>query len=411
MSPSILSLGMSMQAAVVERHRIESRAARGSRRRPRPRAPRRSQTSRAPLHPLSILAPRHRTASNDVCPSAPCRGPRVTRTSIPSWQTPASATSDPRARFPTRPSSTLENVEPVAYATLEDLLGAVAERHDRPRPRARRERARGNGLGDHRRTGLRPRLVILQEIVLPIHLHLLARPGVALEDDRRACAATFTRWPRSEASSTSGASSRADDVHLTGRARRRRVERDRGPRSASRSRESSSDSRSSLPTSRTIPDNATRFVLVGRDDVAAPTGHDRTTIVCFQDADRPGSLYAILGRFAARDINLTKLESRPTKRGLGDYCFVIEFEGHVADDVVADCLADLQAHLARVKFLGSYPVTGEGATDRRDEVVAARRSRPTVDRRDSLTSASATEGAEPSREAGRVGEWATSCLG
>jgi prephenate dehydratase len=120
------------------------------------------------------------------------------------------------------------------------------------------------------------------------------------------------------------------------------------------------------------PDNATRFVLVGRDAVAAPTGHDRTTIVCFQDADRPGTLYAILGRFAARDINLTKLESRPTKRGLGDYCFVIEFEGHVADEVVADCLADLQAHLARVKFLGSYPVTGEGASDRREEVAQAR---------------------------------------
>jgi prephenate dehydratase len=122
------------------------------------------------------------------------------------------------------------------------------------------------------------------------------------------------------------------------------------------------------------PDNATRFVLVGREIVAAATGHDRTTIVCFQDADRPGSLYAILGRFAARDINLTKLESRPTKRGLGDYCFVIEFEGHVADDVVADCLADLQAHLARVKFLGSYPVTGEGSRDRREEVGEARRS-------------------------------------
>jgi prephenate dehydratase len=113
---------------------------------------------------------------------------------------------------------------------------------------------------------------------------------------------------------------------------------------------------------------------VGREAVAAPTGHDRTTIVCFQDADRPGSLYGILGRFAARDLNLTKLESRPTKRGLGDYCFVIEFDGHVADDVVADCLADLQAHLARVKFLGSYPVTGEGSGDRREEVGEARRS-------------------------------------
>jgi prephenate dehydratase len=96
--------------------------------------------------------------------------------------------------------------------------------------------------------------------------------------------------------------------------------------------------------------------------------------VCFQDADRPGSLYGILGRFAARDINLTRLESRPTKRGLGEYCFVIEFDGHVGDDIIADCLADLQAHLVRVKFLGSYPVTGEGSTDRRQEVGDARRS-------------------------------------
>ena len=60
------------------------------------------------------------------------------------------------------------------------------------------------------------------------------------------------------------------------------------------------------------------------------------------------------------------------KSGLGEYCFVIEFDGHLADDVVADCLADLQAHLTRVKFLGSYPVTGVAAAGRRDEVVAAR---------------------------------------
>ena len=121
-------------------------------------------------------------------------------------------------------------------------------------------------------------------------------------------------------------------------------------------------------------DNATRFVEVGAGPIPAPTGNDRTSIVCFQDADRPGSLYGILGRFAARDINLTRLESRPTKRGLGEYCFVIEFDGHVGDDIIADCLADLQAHLVRVKFLGSYPVTGEGSTDRRQEVGDARRS-------------------------------------
>jgi prephenate dehydratase len=67
------------------------------------------------------------------------------------------------------------------------------------------------------------------------------------------------------------------------------------------------------------------------------------------------------------------LDIRPTKRGLGDYCFVIELEGHVADDVVANCLANLQAHLTRVKFLGSYPVTCEGESDRREEVDEARR--------------------------------------
>lgn len=118
--------------------------------------------------------------------------------------------------------------------------------------------------------------------------------------------------------------------------------------------------------------NATKFVVVGHDVIPAPTGHDRTTIVCFQDADRPGSLYGILGRFAARDINLTRLESRPTKKGLGDYCFVIELEGHVADDVVGDCLADLQAHHTRIKFLGSYPVTGDVAASTRAEIGAAR---------------------------------------
>jgi prephenate dehydratase len=106
------------------------------------------------------------------------------------------------------------------------------------------------------------------------------------------------------------------------------------------------------------PENLTRFVVVGRG-VPAPTGHDKTTIVCFQHKDRPGSLLAILQEFAARSINLTKLESRPTKRSLGDYCFIIDFEGHVSDELVADCLRNLAARQAQVKFLGSYPVAGE----------------------------------------------------
>jgi prephenate dehydratase len=119
-------------------------------------------------------------------------------------------------------------------------------------------------------------------------------------------------------------------------------------------------------------DNQTRFVLVSRDHgIPAPTGHDKTTIVVFQRADRPGSLLAILQEFAARAINLTKLESRPTKRALGDYCFVIDLEGHVADAVVADCLRDLKSKVADVKFLGSYPAAGEVGPTRRRDVEAA----------------------------------------
>ena len=119
-------------------------------------------------------------------------------------------------------------------------------------------------------------------------------------------------------------------------------------------------------------DNQTRFAVVSATLIAEPTGHDHTSIVCFQDADRPGSLYAILGQFAARDINLTNLQSRPTKRGLGDYCFIIDLEGHLADQVVSDCLRDLKAHLADVKFLGSYPSARPQAEQVREAVTNAR---------------------------------------
>ncbi|MEW6155391.1 MAG: prephenate dehydratase [Actinomycetota bacterium] len=116
-------------------------------------------------------------------------------------------------------------------------------------------------------------------------------------------------------------------------------------------------------------DNVTRFVVVAPPTAGIPemTGHDKTTIVCFQEHDQPGSLHAILGQFTARNINLTKLESRPTKHILGDYCFIIDLEGHVDDEVVYDTLRDLHAQLRSIKFLGSYPAAGEhGPAIRRD---------------------------------------------
>jgi prephenate dehydratase len=118
------------------------------------------------------------------------------------------------------------------------------------------------------------------------------------------------------------------------------------------------------------PENQTRFVVVGYG-VPAPTGHDKTSIVCFQRQDRPGSLLAILQEFAARAINITKLESRPTKRDLGDYCFFIDFEGHLDDELVADCLRNLAAKQAKVKFLGSYPVAGVDGHHRRTAATKA----------------------------------------
>lgn len=119
-------------------------------------------------------------------------------------------------------------------------------------------------------------------------------------------------------------------------------------------------------------ENATRFIAVAREGIPAPTGHDKTSIIVFQQADAPGSLLAILQEFAARAINLSKLESRPTKEGLGNYCFLIDLEGHIDDELVADCLRDLRSK-HKVKFLGSYPAVGEhSARVRRDADAAWR---------------------------------------
>jgi prephenate dehydratase len=110
------------------------------------------------------------------------------------------------------------------------------------------------------------------------------------------------------------------------------------------------------------PGNQTRFVLVAKHGVPAPTGHDRTALVVYQRADEPGSLISILQEFAARRINLSNLLSRPTKNGgLGDYCFILYADGHIADELIADAMRSLHAKQGDVKFLGSYPAAGDEA--------------------------------------------------
>jgi prephenate dehydratase len=77
------------------------------------------------------------------------------------------------------------------------------------------------------------------------------------------------------------------------------------------------------------PTNTTRFVVLGTH-VPPPTGWDKTSLVVFIEANRPGALLQLLEIFAERELNLTKIESRPTKAELGEYCFFLDVEGHLA---------------------------------------------------------------------------------
>jgi prephenate dehydratase len=102
------------------------------------------------------------------------------------------------------------------------------------------------------------------------------------------------------------------------------------------------------------PDNSTRFIVLSKKDHAR-TGNDKTSIVFSIAKDKPGGLYDILGEFARRNINLTKVESRPSKRALGDYFFFIDLEGHRSQKGVADALSLIKKRVAFFKLLGSYP--------------------------------------------------------
>jgi prephenate dehydratase len=99
--------------------------------------------------------------------------------------------------------------------------------------------------------------------------------------------------------------------------------------------------------------NRTRFVVVSRKE-AEPTGDDKTSIVFSSHKDEPGCLYAILGAFAERKINLTKIASRPTKDFLGEYLFFIDFEGHSKDEKVKEALEFIQTKAGYYRLLGSY---------------------------------------------------------
>ncbi|KQO97085.1 prephenate dehydratase [Leifsonia sp. Leaf264] len=104
------------------------------------------------------------------------------------------------------------------------------------------------------------------------------------------------------------------------------------------------------------PNAVTRFVLVGRElSIPAPTGADKTSLIVELPDDHPGALLEMLEQFSTRGVNLSLLESRPIGDALGRYRFVIDADGHILDERVADALLGLRRFSPQVIFLGSYP--------------------------------------------------------
>jgi prephenate dehydratase len=216
-------------------------------------------------------------------------------------------------------------------------------------------------------------LLIQREVVLDVHMQLMAPPGSTIRSITR-----LMSFPHASGQCRRFLASQLPDVEVvpansTAEAARI-VGEERGTDTAALAPRLAAELYGLDILASAVedhPDNQTRFVALAPAGIPAPTGHDKTSIVCFQREDRPGSLHAILSEFAARSINLTKLESRPTKRGLGDYCFLIDLSGHLAHEVVADCLRVLHAELAGVKFLGSYPAAGEHGPAAREQAGVA----------------------------------------
>lgn len=100
--------------------------------------------------------------------------------------------------------------------------------------------------------------------------------------------------------------------------------------------------------------NVTRFVVLTKEDHQA-TGRDKTSICFSFPEDRAGQLYWAMGQFAQRKINLSKIESRPMRTGLGQYYFLVDLEGHREDLMVKEAFSELEKVVSMLKIFGSYP--------------------------------------------------------
>ncbi len=201
-------------------------------------------------------------------------------------------------------------------------------------------------------------LMITREVVLPVQFTLFARSGTRLGDVHNIlthphAAAQCRDWlaahlPQAiitEGGSTAAAAAEVADPHS-------RFD-------AAICAQVAGDAHGLTPLAEGIADNpdaVTRFVLVSRPGPVGPaTGADKTTMVLFMRENHPGALLEILEQVASRGVDLCRIESRPTKRSLGDYCFSIDAEGHIDDARLAEALMGLHRICGDVVFLGSYP--------------------------------------------------------
>ncbi len=203
-------------------------------------------------------------------------------------------------------------------------------------------------------------IVIRGEVIHPIRHHLIARPGLGLAEITRVqshphATAQCGRWltemlPGAE---VAAALSTADAV--------RTVVKSHQPEAAIGNFRAA-EIYGGVVVAEDVADsteNHTRFVLLGRDEAdAAGEGAFTTSIVCAIPRDRPGALLSILQEFSLRAVNLTRLESRPARTGLGRYVFFIDAEGSRARDLPLAAALDAieQGGIAHVSALGSYRV-------------------------------------------------------
>ncbi|RST17849.1 prephenate dehydratase [Streptomyces sp. WAC05374] len=207
-------------------------------------------------------------------------------------------------------------------------------------------------------------LMIYREVLLPIAFALLVRPGTALSDIKTVTGHPVAQpqvrnWLRAHLPEAvwESAASNADGARL--------VQEGRFDAAFAGEFAAATYGLEALVTEIHDAENAeTRFVLVGRPArPSAPTGADKTSVVIWQREDHPGALLELLQEFAARGVNLMLLQSRPTGAGIGNYCFAIDAEGHIADRRVGEALMGLRRICANVRFLGSYPRAGARPED------------------------------------------------